>query len=73
MAFLFFKSSSIGLWPVYLLINELPISLHKQRDFSIFYGAWISSRKPQMWSFLKPLYVELKLLESEGCECNDDW
>ena len=66
-----FKSSSIGLWPVYLLINELPVSLRKQRDFSIFYGAWISSRKPQMWSFLKPLYEELKLLESEGCECSD--
>ena len=66
-----FKSSNIGFWPVYLLINELPIPLRKQRDFSIFYGAWISSRKPQMWSFLKPLYEELKHLESEGHECTD--
>lgn len=67
-----FKSSNIGLWPVYLLINELPMSMRKQRDFSVFYGAWISSRKPQMWSFLKPLYEELAHLESEGYEFTDD-
>ncbi|XP_060599450.1 uncharacterized protein LOC132753052, partial [Ruditapes philippinarum] len=66
-----FKSSNIGIWPVYLLINELPISMRKQRDMSIFYGAWISPKKPQMWSFLKPLYEELKVLETEGCECTD--
>lgn len=61
-----FKSSNISVWPVYLLINELPIAHRKKRMNSLFYGVWISSSKPQMWSFLKPLFEELKLLESDG-------
>lgn len=33
-----FKSSSVSIWPVYLLINELPIAKRKKRNLSLFYG-----------------------------------
>lgn len=61
-----FKSSNISIWPVYMLINELPITQRKKRNYALFYGVWISCRKPQMWSFLKPLYEELNVLGSKG-------
>ena len=61
-----FKSSRVSMWPVYLLVNELPIAKRKRRQNSLFYGVWISSKKPQMWSFLEPLYSELNHLESKG-------
>ncbi|XP_060573192.1 uncharacterized protein LOC132731094, partial [Ruditapes philippinarum] len=34
-------------------------------------GLGYHQKKPQVWSFLKPLYEELKVLETEGCECTD--
>ncbi|KAK3085488.1 hypothetical protein FSP39_004118 [Pinctada imbricata] len=66
-----FKSSSVSIWPVYLLVNELPIAQRKKRHFSLFYGVWIASKKPQMWSFLRPLFDELKHLESNGHQFSD--
>ncbi|XP_071478605.1 uncharacterized protein [Diadema antillarum] len=59
-----FKSSKVSMWPVYLLINELPLSDRKARENTLFYGVWISARKPVMWSFLKPLYNDLVQLEN---------
>ena len=58
-----FKSSKISMWPVYMLINELPIAERKSRENILFYGIWISPRKPMMWSFLKPMFEELRQLE----------
>lgn len=66
-----FKSSNVSIWPVYLLINELPIAQRKKRSNSLFYGIWISSSKPIMWAFLKPLYEELDLLETKGYSFTD--
>lgn len=66
-----FKSSNVSIWPVYLLINELPIAQRKKRSNSLFYGIWISSSKPIMWAFLKPLYTELELLETRGHSFTD--
>ena len=65
-----FKSSKVSMWPVYMLINELPLSQRKARENIIFYGIWISPKKPVMWSFLKPLYEELNVLE-KGYEFED--
>lgn len=61
-----FKSSSVSIWPVYMLINELPISQRKRRQNALLYGVWISNKKPQMWSFFKPLFNEVQYLESKG-------
>ncbi|XP_078533887.1 LOW QUALITY PROTEIN: uncharacterized protein LOC144820125 [Lissotriton helveticus] len=59
-----FKSSKISMWPVYLMVNELPVSQRKLRENILLYGIWVSTKKPIMWSFLKPLYEELAQLES---------
>ena len=58
------------MWPVYLMINELPINERKLRENILFYGVWISSKKPVMWSFLKPLYDDISKLE-DGVEFVD--
>lgn len=29
----------------------------------IYYGLWIASKKPMLWSYLKPLHEEMKHLE----------
>lgn len=65
-----FKSSSTSMWPVYLLINELPIKQRKARENTLFYGFWISPKKPIMWCFMKPLYEELAELE-KGVQFSD--
>ena len=59
-----FKSSRISMWPVYMLINELPIKDRKARENTLFYGIWIAEKKPVMWTFLLPLYEEISILES---------
>lgn len=59
-----FKSSKVSMWPVYLLINELPILDRKVRENVVFYGVWIAPKKPVMWSFLKPLYDDISKLEN---------
>ena len=38
------KSSKVSMWPVYMLINELPISQRKARENTLFYGMWISAK-----------------------------
>ena len=65
-----FKSSKVSMWPVYLMINELPIAERKLRENVLFHGIWISAKKPIMWSFLKPLYEELPILE-DGVQMTD--
>jgi hypothetical protein len=65
-----FKSSTVSMWPVYLTINELPTTDRKLKENVIYYGLYIASKKPQMWSYLKPLYQELKQLE-EGVKVDD--
>lgn len=59
-----FKSSSVSIWPVYLLVNELPLAQRKKRENVLLYGLWISKVKPEMWSYLKPLYEQLSKLEN---------
>lgn len=58
------------MWPVYLLINELPISARKTRSNVLFYGIWVGRSKPEMSNFLEPLYREMRVLE-EGYEFCD--
>ena len=65
-----FKSSKVSMWPVYLLVNELPLKQRKARENTLFYGLWLSAKKPMMWSFLQPLYYDLKALET-GVEMKD--
>jgi len=63
-----FKSSSISLWPVYLLINELPPKERFLNRNMILWGIWQGNGKPNMVSFLKPLVQDLEHLYHEGFE-----
>lgn len=58
-----FKSSTVSMWPVFMTMNELPLSERVLKENIIYYGLWIASKKPMMWSYLKPLHEKMKQLE----------
>ena len=41
-----FKSSKISIWPMYLMINELPCKERKRKSNMLFYGLWFGETKP---------------------------
>lgn len=51
------------MWPVFMTMNELPLSERVLKENIIYYGLWIASKKPMMWSYLKPLHEKMKQLE----------
>ena len=61
-----FKSSKMGIWPLYLMVNELPYKMRKKKENMIFYGLWFGNTKPVMSLFSKPLFEVLKVLEDDG-------
>jgi hypothetical protein len=63
-----FKSSSVSLWPVYLLVNELPPTERFLCKNMILWGIWQGNGKPRMVSFLKPLVEDLNKLYHQGFE-----
>ena len=69
-----FKSSKTSMWPIFLMINELPYKMRKQRENMILAGLWFGQNKPVMNMFCGPLHqslhelehgVEVKLLNKE--------
>lgn len=61
-----FKSSGISLWPVYLLINELPRRQRFLKKNMILWGVWQGTGKPRMSIFLKSLVKDLQDLYKNG-------
>ena len=61
-----FKSSKFSLWPLYLIVNELPYHLRMLKENTLFAGLWFGEMKPNMQLFLKPLVKELSVLETSG-------
>ncbi|XP_070537248.1 uncharacterized protein [Ptychodera flava] len=61
-----FKSSSFSLWPLYLMVNELPFHERVKRENLIFAGLWFGTVKPDMLTFLKPFHATFSRLENEG-------
>ena len=59
-----FKSSKMSLWPIYLVVNELPISCRFNKENLILAGLWFGDKKPFMLNFLKPTVTALQKLES---------
>ena len=59
-----FKSSKYSIWPLYFVINELPISKRWCNDNIILAGLWFGTRKPNMLTFLKPFVEGLSELHS---------
>lgn len=67
-----FKSSKYSIWPVYLMVNELPFKMRKKSENMLFCGLWYSDTKPFMSMFSKPLHKSLKNLESQGIHMQVD-
>ncbi len=63
-----FKSSKVGIWPLYLTVNELPYSMRKRKENMIFYGLWFGPTKPIMSLFTRPLHRDLMTLENDGID-----
>ncbi|WAQ94314.1 hypothetical protein MAR_006785 [Mya arenaria] len=61
-----FKSSGVSMWPVYLLINEIPRSQRFHKKNMLLWGVWQGAGKPQMTIFLKELIKDLSVLQTEG-------
>jgi len=59
-----FRSSKLCLWPLYYVINNLPI--HHRRKHVILQGLWCGQNKPNMTSFLQPVVDELIALHNDG-------
>ena len=64
-----FKSSKVSIWPLYLIINELPYSKRMANENMIFAGLWFGEKKPAMWTFLKPHTHSFAVLE-QGVDMN---
>ena len=58
-----FKSSKVSIWPLYLIINELPYKKRFARENMLFAGMWFGEKKPAMWTFLKPFHQSFSKLE----------
>ena len=58
-----FKSSKMSIWPLYMIINELPFKVRKQRENMILCGLWFGDTKPFMPNFTEPLLKSLDVLE----------
>lgn len=63
-----FRSSKVSIWPVFLVINELPFKIRMKKENMILAALWFGNEKPAMGTFLKPLqnsFVSLK----NGIKC----
>ena len=58
-----FKSSKVSIWPLFLVINELPYEKRMAKENMIFAGLWFGDKKPAMATYLKPFYDKLQLLD----------
>ena len=63
-----FKSSKFSIWPIYLMVNELPYKNRKQVENMVLAGLWFGDSKPLMSTFLKPIYQSLQELEGNGID-----
>lgn len=55
-----FKSSKFSIWPMYLMINELPYEKRILKENMLFAGIWFGNKKPCMGTFLEPFHSALK-------------
>lgn len=46
-----FKSSNVSIWPIYLVINELPYTLRMMKENMILTALWFGNQKPSMATF----------------------
>lgn len=63
-----FKSSKISVWPLFLVIDELPYKLRMLKENMLMAGLWFGPHKPAMGTFLSPFLDCFKKLH-EGIQC----
>ena len=61
-----FKSSKYSIWPLYLVINELPPQKRWSSNNIILAGLWFGNQKPNMLVFLKSFAESISTLHSDG-------
>lgn len=61
-----YKSSPVSIWPVYLVILNLPPSIRMNSENTILCGIWIGSSKPDMKILLDPISKYLRQLSTHG-------
>ena len=61
-----FKSSNVSLWPVYLVINELPRKERYLKKNMILLVLWQGTSKPKMNTYFKKLIVDLSHIYDHG-------
>ena len=65
-----FKSSNFSIWPIYLLINEIPVQ--KRLNSIIVAGLWFGLNKPEMTVFLDVFVDKMNHLSTVGRLCTLD-
>lgn len=65
-----FTSSKYSLWPIFLMINELPPKM--RRDNLILAGIWCGKTKPNMMVFLQKFVEEAQVLATDGVRWKRD-
>lgn len=62
-----FKSSTQSIWPIFLMVNELPFDV-KSKEL-ILAGLWFGKDKPNMNAFLNPFVEDLNKMSHKGIKC----
>lgn len=62
-----FKCSQYSIWPIYLMVNELPAQ--ERLNNLMTCGLWFSKKKTEMSSFLEPFVDLINELQIEGIKC----
>lgn len=63
-----FESSSYSIWPIQIMVNELPFEIRTKK--LIIYGLWFGRKKPNMIIFLQPFVDDMNVLSKSGIVCN---
>ena len=63
-----FSSSTISLWSICLVINELPPQVRFSKKNVLLAGIWFSRDKPTMTTYLAPVIPEINKLTSQGIQ-----
>ena len=61
-----FKSSPFSIWPVYMIICDLPPTLRYTRTYGIFAGPWFGYTKPIFSTFKQPFTKIMQQLYHDG-------
>ena len=63
-----FKSSKMSVWPIFLMVNELPYKQRIQSSNMLLVGLWFGNTKPIIDNFTRALHNELKSMEQLGTD-----